>query len=132
MQEHQILEIPAIHLNWSEWTPWSAVARNFRDGGANLPDTPGVYEVKHKAEDERITIGRTKHLRGRVKEALVKGSGPHSTGERIEKARIAGHIRVDGLVIRWAETNRPAAAEEELHRRYIEDYGGLPKQTMNT
>jgi len=33
------------------------------------------------------------------------------------------------LGVRWAETNRPAAPEEELHRPYLEKHGRLPKYT---
>ena len=34
--------------------------------------------------------------------------------------------------VRWAETDRPAAAEEELHRRHRERFGRLPRYTFFT
>jgi len=33
---------------------------------------------------------------------------------------------------RWATTDRPAAAEEELHRQHVIRFGALPKHTQRT
>lgn len=54
----------------------------------------------------------------RVKQGLVRGKVPHSTGER---------MRADGLdfskiVVRWAATDRPSAAEEEMHKRHETEF----------
>jgi len=64
----------------------------------------------------------------RVKQGLVKGKIPHSTGKR---------MRDDGLdfskvVVRWAATDRPSAAEEELHRRHVREFERLPKYVKRT
>ena len=48
-----------------------------------VPQIPGVYEVRLDQNDERLTIGKASNLRMRVKQGLVKGMVPHSTGERI-------------------------------------------------
>ena len=92
-----------------------------------VPKTPGVYEVRYVDSDERLTIGKTGDLSHRVKDSLVKGKYPHSAGERI---RAAEDVTI--LLVRWAETDRPAAAEEELHRLYQEQKGCLPKYTIST
>jgi len=39
---------------------------------------------------------------------------------------------VSTIVLRWAVTTRPSAVEEELHRRYKEKFGRLPKYTQHT
>jgi len=106
-----------ITLNWSEWTPGDEVDK------ADIPNAPGVYEVKYEGSSEkRLTIGKASNLRMRVKHGLVKGSVPHSTGERIREKEDTSK-----LLVRWAMTDRPAAAEEELLRRYFEKFNELPK-----
>ncbi len=63
----------------------------------------------------------------RVRQRLVKGKLPHSAGEKIRQ-----YEDITRVVIRWAETDCPAAAEEELHRRYRDQFGQLPKYTSHT
>ncbi len=126
--ETEIVTILPITLSWSEWTPWSRFAVDVRlEGGASLPSTPGVYEVKYADSDEWLHIGRASDLYRRVMGGLVKGVLPHSTGKRIRAIE-----DLSGLVIRWAVTDRPAAVEEELHRRYRAERGKLPKHTKVT
>lgn len=63
----------------------------------------------------------------RVRQGLVKGKLPHPGG-----ARIRAEQDVARLVVRWARTGRPAAAEEELHRAYTLKFGRLPEYVRNT
>jgi hypothetical protein len=124
----QIIRFPTVVLNWSPWHEWPALGRGARDpGGVAIPGRAGVYEVTRDGSGERLTIGRASNLRRRIRRGLVQGSGKHSTGKRIRAAE-----SVSALVVRWAETNRPAAVEEELHLRHIDKYGGLPRYTKNT
>ncbi|MGH9861982.1 MAG: hypothetical protein ACRD35_01015, partial [Candidatus Acidiferrales bacterium] len=96
--------------------------------GVKVPNRkPGVYEVKTFDAEERLTIGKASNLRQRVKQGLVKGKTKHSTGKRIGGAEDVSH-----LLVRWAETDRPAAVEEELHLRHIARFGRLPKYTKHT
>lgn len=124
----EAIAIPAITLAWSEWIPWQQFALDQRlQGGVSVPSKPGVYEVKYAASEEWLHIGRASSLYGRVKGGLVKGKVPHSTGERIRAAE-----DVSRLVVRWAITDRPAAVEEELHRRHRAKFGKLPKYSKVT
>ncbi len=123
------IEIPAITLNWSDWYTWSRFLRDARSDPDSiaLPNTTGVYEARLVESDERLTIGKASNLRMRVKQGLVKGKVPHSSGNDIR-----GNEDLSKIVIRWAITNRPAAVEEELHRKHIEAFGRLPKYTDRT
>jgi hypothetical protein len=51
----------------------------------------------------------------------VKGKPPHSGGHRIRELE-----DMSQLVVRWAVTDRPSAAEEELHRAHRARFGCLP------
>lgn len=127
--ETQHITIPTITLNWSDWTPWECFESDQTSPNSfRLPAGPGVYEVKYRHSDERLTIGKASNLNNRVRRALVQGRMPHSAGKRI---RASGED-LSQLVIRWAETDRPAAAEEELHRQYLERHNVLPKYTRST
>jgi hypothetical protein len=86
-----------------------------------------VYEVKYRDSDERLTIGKASNLRMRVKQGLVKGKVPHRAGEKIREKENTSQV-----VVRWAETERRAAAEEELHLRYRARFGRLPMYTYFT
>lgn len=126
--EIEILEIPRIDLRWSEWFRWEDLKEDARSGGIKIPNgLPGVYEAKYADSEERLTIGKASDLRMRIKQGLVKGKTKHSSGKKIRESE-----DVSRIVIRWAETDRPSAAEEELHRRYVEKYGRLPKYTEHT
>lgn len=123
----QEITIPPIVLDWSDWISWNALRIHAREpDGISVPSTPGVYEVKLIDSQERLTIGKTGNLRNRIKGGLVKGYFPHSTGERIREIEDVDHI-----VVRWAETDRPSAVEEELLRNYKEKLGKLPKHTKS-
>jgi len=131
MGEQTILEIGTITLDWSQWVPWTDVAADNRRGaGVSIPNKlPGVYEVRSADHDggERTYIGKAGDLRLRVRQGLVKGTLPHSGGKRIREQE-----DVTRLAIRWAVTDRPAAAEEELHRAYRARFGRLPLHTLNS
>lgn len=57
----------------------------------------------------------------------MKGKVPHPGGERIRAEQ-----DLERLVIGWARTDRPAAAEEKLHRAYVLKFGRLPEYVRNT
>ncbi|MFQ5778215.1 MAG: hypothetical protein ACE5IP_09430 [Terriglobia bacterium] len=124
----QTIGIPQIELSWSAWTAWNDLKVDARHGmGVPVPNKPGVYEVKYIDDKERLTIGKTSNLRGRIKQGLVKGNRPHSTGQKIRPKEDLSRV-----AIRWALTDRPGAAEEELHKRYIKRFKRLPKYTEHT
>lgn len=127
MREEERIEIPPITLRWSPWVPWHALREDVRAGGANVPDTSGVYEAKHVDAEDRLTIGKASNLRMRVKQGLIKGNSPHSAGERIRAREDIAKV-----VVRWAETDRPSAVEEELHERHRRAFGQLPKYVDHT
>jgi excinuclease UvrABC nuclease subunit len=111
--------------------PWADVLADNRGGdGVFIPNqVPGVYEVRFTegGRDERVYIGKAADLRLRIRQGLVKGKLPHSEGKRIRQQE-----DVSRLAIRWAVTDRPSAAEEELHRAYRTTFGHLPLYTQNT
>jgi len=126
--EIEHIEIPRIELRWSDWFPWNEIKEDARSGGIKIPNRlPGVYEVKYIDSEERLTIGRAADLRMRIRQGLVKGKTKHSSGKKIRAAE-----DVSRLLVRWAETDRPSAAEEELHRRYLEKIRKWPKYTEHT
>jgi len=63
----------------------------------------------------------------RIKQALVKGKSPHPAGNKIRKNEDTSKI-----VVRWATTDRPAAVEEELHKRFLNKFGKFPKYVKHT
>ncbi len=115
------LTLPPIELAWSAWLAWDDVK------AAAVPIGSGVYEVRRTDADERMTIGKATDLRRRIVRGLVMGKLPHSAGKRLR-----ANERVAELVVRWAETDRPAAVEEELHRRHVQQFGSLPRYTRRT
>ncbi len=125
----EVLNIPPIELRWSDWTKWDAIKAKATGGfGVQIPKkAPGVYEVKYVDAEQRLTIGKTSDLRGRIRDGLVKGNIPHSTGVQIRTSEDAKR-----LVVRWAVTDRPSAAEEELHKQYLKRFGAWPKYTQHT
>jgi hypothetical protein len=58
---------------------------------------------------------------------LVLGKLKHSTGRKIRAKE-----NLSGIVFRWAETDRSAAVEEELHKEYVKMHGHLPAYTKIT
>ena len=128
MGEKEIIKIPEITLEWSDWYPWNEIEKDARRDGIKIPNkTPGVYEVKYRDKDERLTIGKASDLRMRIRQGLVKGKTPHSAGEKICQKE-----DISKIIIRWAITDRPAAVEEELHKRHREKFGKLPKYVEHT
>jgi hypothetical protein len=127
--EREEIDVPAIVLEWSEWIAWDELKLDARHGGrGRVPNgRAGVYEVKYAGAEERLTIGKASDLRMRVKQALVKGKVPHSAGAKIRDSEDLLRI-----VVRWAVCDRPAAAEEELHRRHRAKFGRLPKYVEHT
>ncbi len=125
----QEIKIPDILLSWSDWTKWDEIINGARNNdGVNIPNgKPGVYEVRFNDHDERLHIGRASDLRMRVRQGLVKGKVPHSSG-----AKIRDNEDTSKIVVRWAETDRPAAVEEELHRLYKLKFSCMPKYTKVT
>ena len=125
----QRINIPTIILNWSEWYAWKNLELDVRSNqnGVRVTVNPGVYEARHNTSEERLTIGKASNLRMRVKQGLVKGKVPHSSGKKIRASE-----DVTSIVIRWAETDRQSAVEEELHKLYANKFGRLPKYTKRT
>lgn len=124
----QVIDIPPIELEWSDWFAWDDLKTDARSGGVGVPNwVPGVYEAKYRDTEERLTIGKASDLRMRVKQGLVKGKTPHSAGKKIR-----ANEDVSKIVVRWAVTGRPAAVEEELHRMHREKFSRLPKYTEHT
>ena len=128
--DKQEIKLPLIVIEWSEWFPWKKFLIHGKHPflGIKMPNKPGVYELKYLDSDERLTIGKASNLRSRVKQGLVKGQIPHSTGIRIKKAK----EDTSNLVIRWAVTIYPSAVEEYLINEYIEKYGKRPKYNKIT
>jgi hypothetical protein len=126
-----VLEIGTITLNWSDWVPWGDLVTDNRGGaGVSIPNmVAGVYEVCSidNDADARMYIGKAGDLRLRVRQGLVKGKLPHPGGTRIREQE-----DLSRLVVRWAVTSRPAAAEEELHRAYRARFGRLPAYVSNS
>ncbi len=129
-REKQVLEIGRIELLWSNWYPWHSLKIDARTSrGISIPNKePGVYEVRFLQNEKRLVIGKTGDLRFRIKQGLIGGKAPHSSGERLRDKE-----DVSKLFIRWAETNRPAAAEEELHFQHKQQFSGkLPTYVKRT
>jgi len=126
--ETEVIEVPRIMLEWSDWVPWDALKIGARSGGVKVPNKkPGVYEVKYRDAEERLTVGKASDLRMRIKQGLVKGKTPHSAGEKIRE-----NEHTSNIVVRWAITDRPAAVEEELHKKHLSRFGKLPKYVEHT
>jgi len=127
--EEEKIKIPPIVLKWSDWVSWDALTVDVRrGGGVRVPNhQPGVYEVRYGDSEKRLTIGKASDLRMRIKQGLVKGKAKHSSGSRIR-----ANEEVSKLVVRWAICDRPAAVEEELHRKYKTKFGELPQYTEHT
>lgn len=127
----QIIRIPPIVLEWSDWVTWDELLFDTRRSDAvRVPNRrAGVYEVKYVDEDEKLAIGKAANLRMRVERGLVKGKTPHSAGKRIR----ASEKDTSRIVVRWAVTDKPACVEEELHRLHREEFDGrLPRYTQHT
>jgi len=124
----EVINIPPIVLEWSDWIPWDDLKADARYGGVKVPNgVPGVYEAKYGDSDERLTIGETGDLRRRIKEHLVRGKGRSTSGEGIRAQE-----DVSKIVVRWVITDRRAVAQAALHERHVERFGRLPKYVKRT
>lgn len=132
MDEIDVIDIPKIELHWSDWYKWDEIKTDSRLKSNNKIIIPnkksGVYEARYENSEERLTIGKASDLRMRVRQGLVKGKVPHSTGNRMREEI----LDFSKVFVRWAITIRPSATEEELHRRHIEKFGSLPRYVMRT
>lgn len=123
-----VIELPDVVLKWSSWHKWDDLKRDTRESGIFVPNKKcGVYEARHAHEEPRLTIGKASDLRHRIKQGLVKGMSAHSSGDNIRASEATATI-----LVRWAETDRPAAVEEELHKQHVQRFGRLPKYTAHT
>jgi excinuclease UvrABC nuclease subunit len=126
--ETQDVYIPPIHLEWSAWVTWNQLMKDARSSGIRIPNgKPGVYEARLEHNLERLTIGKASDLRRRIRQGLIKGKAQHSSGERIR-----ANEDINRIEIRWAETDRPSAVEEELHKQYLARFGEWPRYTYHT
>jgi len=82
----------------------------------------GVYEVRRYDEQRRLYIGRATNLMRRIKYSLLPASAAHHAGRKIR-----AHEDLSRLCIRWADTDRPTTAEDELLQRHLDRYGALPE-----
>ncbi len=124
----EVVKIPSMTIEWSDWVTWDKLKIDARTGeGVRVPNESGVYEVRYRDVEKRLTIGRTKSLRRRIKRGLIKDKGKHSAGKKILASEDTSRILVRGAV-----TDRPAAVEEELHKRYYKKFSELPKYTEFT
>lgn len=125
----QNFKIPPIELEWSKWFSWQILEIDARrKGGVRIPNRkPGVYEVKKRTAGKFLVLGKSKDLRKAIKECIIRGRGkderPHSARSDIKK----NNENFINIVIRWAETDRPDAAAEELLKIHKEQHGSLPK-----
>lgn len=128
-KQKQLIKIGDFTLEWSFWYNWNLIKVDARTkAGIHIPNRQsGVYEVRIKGAKKRLTIGKASNLRHRVRQALVKGKAKHTSGDRIRR-----HEDVRTLQVRWAETVRPCAAEEELHKLHESKFGKLPKHVKRT
>ena len=124
----QRIKIGMIDLHWSNWFSWNSIILDGRrKGSVKIPNKkPGVYEVRRNRHKNRLYIGKASNLRHRVRQALVKGKSPHTAGKKIRSKN-----NTSDLFVRWAETLRPAASEEELHRLHTKKFGDIPHYVKN-
>jgi len=127
--EVERLRVAEVVLKWSPWERWEDLAADYRGSmGADVPQKQsGVYEVAVEGQGPRLVIGKAVNLAKRIKTDLVRGKGPHPAGSKIRE-----HEDTSGLMVRWALTDRPAAAEEALHQQHVRKHGKLPKYTLRT
>lgn len=129
VNKKQKIIIPEITLEWSNWFNWNEFKKDARSdkSAVRVPPTKGVYEVKSIKNNQILTIGKGSNLRMRIKQGLVKGKTPHSSGKKIKK-----YENVKNLQIHWAETSRPSAVEEDLHIKFYEKHNKFPEYTKHT
>ncbi len=117
------IRIPLIILEWCNWQPWERL----ESGEIEVEEKKGVYEVRIKGEEDRLTIGKSNDLKERIIKGLIKGKKKHSTGNRIRDKDKEAEKEV-----RWARTDYPAAVEEYLLIQYMKNHNGdLPKRAKH-
>jgi hypothetical protein len=106
----------------------SGASTGTTDAGIRIPaGKSGVYEARLKGQEERLTIGNASNLNSRVRRGFVQGKMRHSSGKDIR-----ANEDVTNVEVRWAETDRQYAVEEELHRLDVAEHEKLPKHTDHT
>ncbi|HJN18621.1 MAG TPA: hypothetical protein QGH10_24175, partial [Armatimonadota bacterium] len=105
------LEIGTIHLRWSYLEHWEDLAGTGEHAAevSLPPHEPGVYEVYRSGQADPIYIGQSADLKRRIMNAMIQGTAIHQAGRKMRENEEPSALRV-----RWAPTERPAAAEEEL------------------
>ncbi len=127
-QEEVVLELGSIVLEWCWWEWWTDLRADRRTGeGVGMPRAAGVYEARLYGEEQRLYIGRACNLERRVRHSMISGASEHDAGRRIE-----ANEDLSRVCVRWASTDRPAAVEEELLRRHMQQFGALPKYCEHT
>ena len=119
--ETERIYLPDIKLEWSDWVRWDDLWVGVEKGVITLPfGRPGVYEAKCQDAEDRLTIGKARRdLGGAIESGLVDGATNHGL-------RIRWNVRTSEIVVRWAVTECPAAAEESLLKRHDRKFGALP------
>ncbi|MBM3477153.1 MAG: hypothetical protein FJX75_28125 [Armatimonadetes bacterium] len=120
----QEINIPTMILRWSCGVRWVDIA-GIGESSEEVrvpPNEPGVYCVFRKGDIPALYIGQTTNLRRRIVDALVRGTAMHTAGTLIRE-----NEDLSRLVISWGLTDRPAAVEEELIRRHMEEWRKLPQ-----
>jgi len=118
------LEIGTIHLRWSYLEQWEDLAGTGEHAAevSLPPDEPGVYEVYRRGQPAPIYIGQSANLKRRIMNAMIQGTAIHQAGRKMRE-----NEKPSELSIRWAPTERPAAAEEELYRLHAQMWGTPPE-----
>ena len=120
-----LVTIPTVALDWSPWTPWTQLPLGASNQvGVNLPDSPGVYQVKHTGQEELLAIGTTPNIRIYVQQGLTQWPQLRSRGRHLPEHEDLGLVE-----IRWASVTRYDLAEVELLARHLARFGRLPKYT---
>ena len=74
-----------------------------------------------------LYIGRASDLKSRICYGLISGTAQHTSGRKIRENEDLTKVHV-----RWAVTDRPAAAEDALHKAHVALFGHLPKYVTRT
>jgi len=126
--EDQVLQTGPIFLEWYRWFRWPELAVSEKSPDRIGPPTDaGVYEVRFEGEEQRLYIGKATNLDRRIKQDLIRGYHVHPAGPALRAEKDKSRI-----LIRWTDTDRPAAVEEELHRLHLERFDAYPKYTQRT
>jgi hypothetical protein len=128
MGDTPLRRIGEIALHWSDWFEVLTDDRGGQ-GMAISNQIPGLYEVKYADNDgdERLSVGKAADLRMPVRQGLEKGKLPYAGG-----IHSRGTEDLSRLVVSWAMTDRPAAAEEEQRRGYRAEFSTLPAFVRST